>query len=110
MGREAPAASSGQHPLEVGANAMCVRGDPASASASSQMACEVIERECVDGSWRYYVHYHGTDRRLDEWVHEKQLREEQFWVEQNHKSSCIQPSCSLATRAPYAEQQPVELS
>jgi len=51
-------------PLELGAKLLCKWRD------QGVKACEVIERkQCEDdGSWQYYVHYEGLNRRLDEWV------------------------------------------
>ena len=62
---EAPATL--EHPLEVGAHASCQR-------SGTDFAVEIIERrEESDGSWSYYVHFEGTDRRLDDWVSAGQL-------------------------------------
>ena len=42
--------------------------------------CDVIERSELPGStpekpsWRYYVHYHDFNRRMDEWVDPKSGR------------------------------------
>ena len=56
-----------EHPLDVGARAGCQRGN-------DSMIVEIIERrEEPDGSWAYYVHFEGTDRRLDDWVTASQL-------------------------------------
>ena len=59
------------HPLEVGSRVACQRPDGTTTSV------EIIERRsqgaAEDGGvrWSYYVHYDGTDRRLDEWVGEE---------------------------------------
>ena len=67
---EAAASSELEHPLEVGTVASCLR-EPAD---TTPCAIEVIERrEEPDGSWCYYVHFEGTDRRLDDWVRAAQL-------------------------------------
>ena len=42
-------------------------------AGAPSVSCEIIERELHNGAWRYYVHYEGTDRRLDDWVSEAQL-------------------------------------
>jgi len=43
------------HPLDVGTRVTCQR------SANAALTeCDIIERECVDGTWRYYVHFDGT--------------------------------------------------
>eukprot|EP00965_Chrysotila_dentata_P173001 5709250-Pleurochrysis_carterae.AAC.1 len=66
------AARSAGHPLETGAVVACERG-------GISQPCQIIERsrttstQSADGAdeasrWRYYVHYMGHDRRLDEWV------------------------------------------
>ena len=51
-------------PLELGAKLLCKWRDQGS------KACEVIDRKQDEdsGEWRYYVHYEGFNRRLDEWV------------------------------------------
>jgi histone acetyltransferase MYST1 len=51
-------------PLELGAKLLCKWRDV------GVKACEVIERKQDEetGEWRYYVHYEGLNRRLDEWV------------------------------------------
>jgi len=54
--------------FELGITTPCKREPDA-----QPISCEIIERELHDGVWRYYVHYEGTDRRLDEWVSEAQL-------------------------------------
>ena len=51
-------------PLEMGAKLLCKWRD------QGVKSCEVIERRQNEdtGEWRYYVHYEGLNRRLDEWV------------------------------------------
>jgi len=59
------------HPLDVGARVQCERVD------GQTLSCEVIERRNdADGSYTYYVHYDGHDRRLDEWVHASRMHPE----------------------------------
>lgn len=55
-----------QHPLELGSRATCRRS-----STAPPTECDIIEREYVNGAWRYYVHHDGTDRRLDSWLGEE---------------------------------------
>ena len=60
---DAGPSSSLSHPLEVGARALCSRGE------DERPEVEVIERRSKDGDLpQYYVHFVGQDRRLDEWV------------------------------------------
>ena len=60
---DAGPSSSLSHPLEVGARALCSRGE------DERPEVEVIERRSKDGDLpQYYVHFVGQDRRLDECV------------------------------------------
>ena len=45
-------------------------------SDGSERFCDVIERQPdreQEGKWRYYVHYHDFNRRMDEWVSDDRL-------------------------------------
>ena len=66
---DASAPASLEHPLDVGTVAACQRE-----ASGAPCAIEVIERrQDADGGWSYYVHFEGTDRRLDDWLHADQL-------------------------------------
>ena len=68
----AAAEAATMHPLDVGAIVRSLRAPSGSTAEFSTV--EVIERrETKNGTWQYYVHHAGFDRRLDEWVDEAQL-------------------------------------
>lgn len=64
-----------EHPLPQDVAVICTSKLASDSQKQLEQWCQVIDRfrSCGD-QWMYYVHYAGTDRRLDEWVHQDRIK------------------------------------
>ena len=82
------------HPIPVGSHVTVQRGD------GQLHTCEVIERLCEDNlEWKYYVHYEGLNRRLDEWVASYRVQlEADDALGGSRKGACVTPDREFGHR------------
>jgi histone acetyltransferase MYST1 len=64
-----------EHPLPQDVAVLCFPKNSSAGDKTNEQWCQVIDRyrSCGD-NWMYYVHYAGTDRRLDEWVDQDRIK------------------------------------